>query len=315
VDEQRLAQEIAYLAERWDINEELVRFRSHNALFRELLAADAAEPVGKRLSFLVQEMHREANTIGSKANHAGIAHQRGWDQGRGGAAPRAGGERRVSGPDFPVVVSAPSGAGQEHHRRRSCAPARRRALLHLRHHAQAAAGRGGRRQLPLRGVDEFRRMIAAGELMEWAEVHGNYYGTPLANVPGAPRGEAPAAGHRRAGRAAGARAGAGRGAGVRPAPLGRRAGGAAVQAGDEAPEVLRRRLANARDEVRVAGEFDHVIVNDLLDQAVGELDLVFRGEAGRIRPVERLEDAIERICAEIDEHLARMGGEVSRHAS
>jgi uncharacterized protein (TIGR00255 family) len=75
VDEQRLAQEIAYLAERWDINEELVRFASHIELFRELLAADAAEAVGKRLSFLVQEMHREANTIGSKANDAVIAHR------------------------------------------------------------------------------------------------------------------------------------------------------------------------------------------------------------------------------------------------
>jgi uncharacterized protein (TIGR00255 family) len=75
VGEDRLAQEIAYLAERWDVNEELVRFRSHNALFRDLLAAEAAEPVGKRLSFLVQEMHREANTIGSKANHAGISHR------------------------------------------------------------------------------------------------------------------------------------------------------------------------------------------------------------------------------------------------
>jgi uncharacterized protein (TIGR00255 family) len=75
VDEQRLAQEIAYLAERWDINEELVRFRAHDAAFRELLDADSAEPVGKRLGFLVQEMHREANTTGSKANHAGIAHR------------------------------------------------------------------------------------------------------------------------------------------------------------------------------------------------------------------------------------------------
>ena len=75
VDEQRLAQEIAYLAERLDVNEELVRFRAHNAAFRDLLAAEASEPVGKRLAFLVQEMHREANTIGSKANHAGIAHQ------------------------------------------------------------------------------------------------------------------------------------------------------------------------------------------------------------------------------------------------
>jgi uncharacterized protein (TIGR00255 family) len=74
VNEERLAQEVAYLAERWDVNEELVRFRSHNELFRELMAANPEEPVGKRLSFLVQEMHREANTIGSKANHAGIAH-------------------------------------------------------------------------------------------------------------------------------------------------------------------------------------------------------------------------------------------------
>ena len=75
IDEQRLAQELVYTAERLDINEELVRFRAHNEAFRELLDADSAEPVGKRLGFLVQEMHREANTIGSKANHAGIAHR------------------------------------------------------------------------------------------------------------------------------------------------------------------------------------------------------------------------------------------------
>ncbi len=72
VDEDRLAREIAYLAEKWDINEEIVRFRSHVVAFREALDTDGAEPVGKRLSFLVQEMHREANTIGSKANDAAI---------------------------------------------------------------------------------------------------------------------------------------------------------------------------------------------------------------------------------------------------
>ena len=72
VDEDRLAREVAYLAEKWDINEEIVRFRSHVALFRETFDAD--EPVGKRLSFVVQEMHREANTIGSKANDAEIGH-------------------------------------------------------------------------------------------------------------------------------------------------------------------------------------------------------------------------------------------------
>lgn len=72
VDEERLAREVAWLAEKWDINEELVRFRAHIALFAE--TCDVEEPVGKRLSFLVQEMHREANTIGSKANDTMIAH-------------------------------------------------------------------------------------------------------------------------------------------------------------------------------------------------------------------------------------------------
>jgi uncharacterized protein (TIGR00255 family) len=74
VDEDRLAREIAYLAERWDINEEIVRFRSHLELFAEALAASDSEPVGKKLGFLVQEMNREANTIASKANDAEIAH-------------------------------------------------------------------------------------------------------------------------------------------------------------------------------------------------------------------------------------------------
>jgi uncharacterized protein (TIGR00255 family) len=74
VDEDRLAREIAYLAEKWDINEEIVRFRSHVELFNEALQTEASEPVGKRLGFLVQEMNREANTIGSKANDAQIAH-------------------------------------------------------------------------------------------------------------------------------------------------------------------------------------------------------------------------------------------------
>jgi len=70
VDEDRLAREVAYLAERWDINEELVRFRAHLQAFSDALSSDkdSGESVGKRLGFLVQEMHREANTIGSKAN-------------------------------------------------------------------------------------------------------------------------------------------------------------------------------------------------------------------------------------------------------
>jgi uncharacterized protein (TIGR00255 family) len=73
IDEERLAREVAFLAERWDINEEMVRLRSHIEQFREELEADGSQPSGKRLGFWVQEMHREANTIGSKANDAEIA--------------------------------------------------------------------------------------------------------------------------------------------------------------------------------------------------------------------------------------------------
>lgn len=70
VDPQRLAQEIAILADKLDVGEELDRFASHIASFRASLAAADEEPVGKRLGFLLQEMLREANTTGSKANDA-----------------------------------------------------------------------------------------------------------------------------------------------------------------------------------------------------------------------------------------------------
>jgi len=75
VDEERLAREIAYLAERWDISEEIVRLRSHIELFRETIAGAQGAPVGKRLRFVSQEMLREANTIGAKANDVTIQHQ------------------------------------------------------------------------------------------------------------------------------------------------------------------------------------------------------------------------------------------------
>ncbi len=73
VDEERIAREVAHLAERWDIHEELVRFRSHLAMFRETLEAGSPDGVGKRFGFIAQELLRETNTIGSKANDAEIA--------------------------------------------------------------------------------------------------------------------------------------------------------------------------------------------------------------------------------------------------
>ena len=72
LDQNRLTMEIAILAERSDITEECVRFHSHNAQFLDTLQRE--EAVGRRLNFLLQEMLREANTIGSKAGSADIAH-------------------------------------------------------------------------------------------------------------------------------------------------------------------------------------------------------------------------------------------------
>jgi len=65
IDPVRLAQEVAIMADRCDISEELVRFRSHLNQFAETLMRP--EPIGRKLDFLVQEMNREINTIGSKA--------------------------------------------------------------------------------------------------------------------------------------------------------------------------------------------------------------------------------------------------------
>jgi uncharacterized protein (TIGR00255 family) len=74
LDQQRLAQEIALLADRLDVSEEVDRFRSHVSAFRETLASGKKEPVGKRLGLLLQEMLREANTTGSKSRDAAMLH-------------------------------------------------------------------------------------------------------------------------------------------------------------------------------------------------------------------------------------------------
>jgi uncharacterized protein (TIGR00255 family) len=73
-DPLRLAQEIALLAERSDVTEELIRLASHLAQFRRMLDGTRGEAVGRKLDFLLQEMGREANTIASKAMDADIAY-------------------------------------------------------------------------------------------------------------------------------------------------------------------------------------------------------------------------------------------------
>ena len=72
LDENRILTECAIFADRVAVDEEIVRLRSHFKAFEDILASD--EPVGRKLDFLMQEMNRETNTIGSKCSNSAIAH-------------------------------------------------------------------------------------------------------------------------------------------------------------------------------------------------------------------------------------------------
>ncbi len=71
IDEQRLQMEMVILADKLDVSEECVRLRSHLKFFNDILKTD--DPSGRKITFLLQEMNREANTIGSKVNDASIS--------------------------------------------------------------------------------------------------------------------------------------------------------------------------------------------------------------------------------------------------
>ncbi|HIC91404.1 MAG TPA: YicC family protein [Syntrophaceae bacterium] len=73
VDQSRLIQEVAYFAERSDITEEIIRSKSHISQFKTML--DHNQPTGRKLEFLLQELNRETNTIGVKAQDSIISHK------------------------------------------------------------------------------------------------------------------------------------------------------------------------------------------------------------------------------------------------
>lgn len=72
IDPGRIAQEAAFLADRSDISEEIVRAASHIKQFRTIM--NSAEPAGRKLNFLMQELNREFNTMGSKTNNSNVSH-------------------------------------------------------------------------------------------------------------------------------------------------------------------------------------------------------------------------------------------------
>lgn len=205
---------------------------------------------------------------------------------------------------FPVIFAAPSGAGKTTIAQRLM---ERRGDLVFSVSMTTRAPRSYERD----GVHyhfvseaEFRRQAEAGELLEWAEVHGHLYGTPRRNLEQAvARGQylildIDIQGARQ----------------VRDTvpeavsifvlpPSGAELARRLVARGSEDAVVQRRRLTNALAELRAALEFDYVIVNDSLDLAVAQVDAILRAEAARTRRLPELADAIAGLCAQLEQRL------------
>ena len=96
LDDERVLKEIALFADRCDISEEITRFRSHLDQFAALLKSEGE--IGRKAEFILQEMGREAHTMGSKANDLAISRNVIELKNETRARPRADGERRVSRP-------------------------------------------------------------------------------------------------------------------------------------------------------------------------------------------------------------------------
>ena len=217
--------------------------------------------------------------------------------------------RLVSRP-FPLIFAAPSGAGKT-----SIAQALRERRDDVMFSVSTTTR--GPRVYEQEGVhyffrseEQFRRLIAEGQLLEWAEVHGQLYGTPRWNLDAA-----------RAARkhlildidVQGSRL-------VRHAvpeaisifvlpPSGEELLRRLVGRASEAPEARSRRLKAARHEIAAAPEFDYVIVNEDLESSVDAVEAILTAESSRTRRLASLAGLVDRLCEEVDRHLALEQGD------
>jgi guanylate kinase len=217
---------------------------------------------------------------------------------------------------FPVVLSAPSGAGKTTIARRL---RERRGDVVFSVSATTREPRGYEvdgRDYHFVGVDEFRRMIDAGELLEWAEVHGNFYGTPRRNLDDAVRRgqfllldidvqgarqvrvHAPEALH----------------VFVLP-PSGAVLVDRLLTRASESDAVRARRLRNACAEVQEAAEFDYAVVNDDLEATVDAIEAVLAAEAHRIRRIPDFAQVLDGLCDQIRDHTEPPPGGAATESS
>jgi guanylate kinase len=209
---------------------------------------------------------------------------------------------------FPVIFAAPSGAGKTsiaqalRSRRDDIAFSISATTRPPRHYERDGV------DYFFRSEEEFRGMIEAGELLEWARVHGNYYGTPRRNLDDAVgRGhflilDIDVQGSRQ----------------VRELvpdavsifvlpPSGDELARRLVGRGSEDPAVQERRLRAARDELGAVTEFDYVIVNHDVQHSVDVVEQILAAERHRVRRAPALPESVRELGLQVDRCLESIG--------